>query len=65
MSIRPKGVVSKNAIGERKIRVNIVPCKTEAAFKVPTEITTVATMMKQAYQSYREKNNQLRSNQLD
>ena len=48
LSIRPKGVVSKNAIGERKIRVSIVPCKTEAAFKVPTEITTVATMMKQA-----------------
>ena len=49
LSIRPKGVVSKNAIGERKIRVSIVPCKTEAAFKVPTEITTVATIIKQAY----------------
>ena len=49
LSIRPKGVVSKNAIGERKIRDNIVPCRTEAAFKVPTEITTVAIIIKPAY----------------
>lgn len=46
--IRPKGVVSKNDIGERRMRESMVACNLVAAFNVPTEIRTVPTMMKVA-----------------
>jgi hypothetical protein len=38
-------VVSKKDIGDRKILSSIVPCNLEAAFNVPTDKTTVPSMM--------------------
>ena len=48
LRILPNGVVSKKVMGERRIRESIVPCNSEAAFKVPTETITVPIMMKTA-----------------
>ena len=45
LRILPIGVVSKKDMGDLKILSSMVPCNLVAAFKVPTDKTTVPSMM--------------------
>jgi len=45
LRILPRGVVSKNDIGDLRILPSIVPWSLEAAFKVPIDKTMVPSMI--------------------